>query len=370
MSTLWINAGELSGDVQAGALLAALAALDPDLKAVGMGGDSLAAAGQDNLFRVEELSVMGVVEVVASLPRILRLLGRIKAGLAEVRPDAVLLVDAPDFNFRVARMAHELGIPVYYFIPPKLWAWRSGRVNFLRQHVRRVFSILPFEVDFYRRHGLDVAYVGNPLVDLVDRASIDAVRPVPGRIGLMPGSRRTEVESLLPVFAGAADLLLPRFPHLEFHCIRAPHFSEEYLRRFWTSATSLRFQPAEGRYAFMRTCQCMLAASGTATLETGLAGVPTLVAYKVHPLSAFIGRRVLNVPWISLPNLILNRAAFPEHIQAEANPEPVARRVASWLDNPAALAAMIRDLDELRALCGPPGSVPRAARAVLDALRG
>lgn len=369
MSTLWINAGELSGDVQAGALLAALTRLDPTLKAVGMGGDNLARAGQDNLFRVEELSVMGVVEVLASLPRIMRLLGRIQARMAEVRPDAVLLVDAPDFNFRVARMAHKLGIPVYYFIPPKLWAWRSGRVRFLQRHVRRIFSILPFEVDFYRRHGLDVVYVGNPLVDLVDRAAFDALVPVPGRIGLMPGSRRKEVESLLPAFAGAADLLLPRFPHLEFYCIRAPHFREDYLRRLWTSAAPLRFQPAEDRYAFMRTCQCMLAASGTATLETGLAGVPTVVAYKVHPLSAFIGRRVLNVSWISLTNLILGRTAFPEHIQADADPGPLARRVAGWLDEPAALAAIGRDLDELRTLCGPPGSAERAARAVLDALQ-
>lgn len=370
MSTLWINAGELSGDVQAGALLTALSRLDPGLRAVGMGGDNLARAGQDNLFRVEELSVMGVVEVLTSLPRILRLLGRIKARMAEVRPDAVLLVDAPDFNFRVARMASGLGIPVYYFIPPKLWAWRSDRVRFLQRHVRRIFSILPFEVDFYRRRNLDVVYVGNPLVDLVDRAALDAITPVPGRIGLMPGSRRKEVESLLPAFSGAADLLLPRFPNLEFHCVRAPHFSEDYLRRFWTSPAPLRVQPAEGRYAFLRTCQCVLAASGTATLETGLAGVPTVVAYKVHPLSAFIGRRVLNVPWISLTNLILNRTTFPEHIQADADAGPLARRVAGWLDDPASLAAIHRDLDDLRALCGPPGSAERTARAVLEALRG
>ncbi|MCH5276894.1 MAG: lipid-A-disaccharide synthase [Desulfovibrionaceae bacterium] len=368
MRTLWINAGELSGDVQAGALLSALTRLAPGLRVVGMGGDNLAAAGQENLFRVEELSVMGVVEVLTSLPRILRLLRRIKASLAALRPDAVLLVDAPDFNFRVARMAHALGIPVYYFIPPKLWAWRSGRVRFLRRHVRRVFSILPFEVDFYKRHHMDVRYVGNPLVDLVNRAAMDAIRPVAGRIGLMPGSRRKEVESLLPAFSGAADLALARFPRLEFHCIRAPHFSEEYLRSFWSSAAPLHFQPAEGRYAFMRSCQCIMAASGTATLESGLTGTPTLVAYKVHPVSAFIGRRVLNVPWISLTNLILNREAFPEHIQAEAAPGPLARRLIHWLDNPAALNAMQRDLDELRILCGPPGSAERAARAVLEVL--
>lgn len=369
MTTLWINAGELSGDVQAGALLSALRALAPDVRAVGMGGDNLAAAGQDNLFRVEELSVMGAVEVLTSLPRILGLLGRIKRRLAEARPDAVLLVDAPDFNFRVARMAHALGIPVYYFIPPKLWAWRTGRVRFLQRYVRRIFSILPFEVDFYRRHGVDVTYVGNPLVDLVDRAAIEAIAPVPGRIGLMPGSRKKEAEALLPAFSGAADLLRQRFPELSFHCIRAPHFSEAYLRRFWTSPAPLHMEPSEGRYAFMRTCQCMLAASGTATLETGLAGVPTLVAYKVHPLSALVGRMVLNVSWISLTNLIMDRTVFPEHIQADADPAPLARRVSAWLTEPEHFAAMARDLDELRERCGPPGSAVRAARAVLNALR-
>ena len=369
MTTLWINAGELSGDVQAGALLNALRSLAPGLKAVGMGGDALARAGQHNLFRVEELSVMGAVEVLTSLPRILSLLKRIRHTLAEVRPDAILLVDAPDFHFRVARMAQALGIPVYYFIPPKLWAWRSGRVRFLQSHVKRIFSILPFEVDFYHRHGVEVTYVGNPLVDLVDWPSLEAIKPMPGRIGLMPGSRRREVESLLPAFSGAADLLLKDIPDLSFHCIRAPHFSEAYLRQFWTSRAPLLMEPPEGRYAFMRTCQCILAASGTATLETGLAGVPTLVAYKVHPLSALLGRMVLNVPWISLTNLILGREVFPEHIQHEADPLPLAHRIRQWLLEPASLAVIREDLDELRRRCGPPGSAEQAARALLEELQ-
>ena len=145
MKTLWINAGELSGDLQGGALLAALRRYAPEtsLRVVGMG-------------RVEELSVMGIVEVLTSLPRIFGLLGRIRREMEHIRPDAVLLIDAPEFNFRVAKIAHRLGIPVYYFIPPKVWAWRTGRVKFLKKHIRRIFSILPFEVDFYHAHGMDV----------------------------------------------------------------------------------------------------------------------------------------------------------------------------------------------------------------------
>ena len=199
MKHIWINAGELSGDMQAAALLSALREREPDLRATGMGGPNLARAGQKNLFRVEALSVMGIAEVLTALPRALRMLARIKEELAALRPDAVVLVDAPEFNFRVAKTAHGLGIPVYYFIPPKIWAWRTGRVRFLHRHVRRLFCILPFEPDFYARYGVAVDYVGNPLVDMVQWPELETLSPVSGRIGLMPGSRRKEVEASCPV---------------------------------------------------------------------------------------------------------------------------------------------------------------------------
>ena len=370
MKTLWINAGEISGDLQGGALLSALRDITPegDLRVVGMGGDNLARAGQENLLRVEELSVMGIVEVITSLPRIFGLLRRIRREMARVRPDAVLLIAAPEFNFRVAKIAHALGIPVYYFIPPKVWAWRTGRVKFLKRHVRRIFSILPFEVDFYRAHGMDVTYVGNPLVDLVDYEGIRDVAPVPHRIGLMPGSRRKEVDSLMPAFAGAADLLVKTFPDLEFHCVRASNFSAEYLRSLWNVDAPLVMHDGSDRYRLMRTFQCIMAASGTATLETGLAGVPTLVAYKVSPLSYQIALRVIKVKWISLTNLIMNRTVFPEHIEKEADPAPMARRVEDWLTHPQKLEEIIRDLDELRERCGSRGSALRAAEALAGAL--
>ena len=366
MKTLWINAGELSGDLQGGALLSALREYAPEdaLRVVGMGGDNLARAGQENLLREEQLSVMGIVEVITSLPRIFGLLRRIRREMERIRPDAVLLIDAPEFNFRVAKIAHRLGIPVYYFIPPKVWAWRTGRVKFLKEHVRRIFSILPFEVDFYREHGMDVTYVGNPLVDLVDYESIRDVPPVQNRIGLMPGSRRKEVESLLPAFSGAAALLAERFPELEFHCIRASSFSEEYLRSLWKAPVPLVMHDGKDRYRLMRTFPCIMAASGTATLETGLAGVPTLVAYKVSPLSYQIALHVLKVKWISLTNLIMNRTVFPEHIEKDADPAPLAARMEEWLSRPEILEGIRRDLDELREKCGKPGSAKRAAEAL------
>ncbi|MBQ4615824.1 MAG: lipid-A-disaccharide synthase [Mailhella sp.] len=370
MKTLWINAGEISGDLQGGSLLSALREFAPEsqLRVVGMGGDNLARAGQENLLRVEELSVMGIAEVFSALPRIFGMLRRIRREMERIRPDAVLLIDAPDFNFRVAKIASRLGIPVYYFIPPKVWAWRTGRVNFLRDHVKRVFSILPFEVPFYQKHGMDVTYVGNPLVDIVDYAGIRHIQPEHHRIGLMPGSRRKEVESLLPAFAKCAQKLVQKYPDLKFHCIRASNFTEEYLRSLWNCDVPLVMEDGTDRYRFMRSCQCIMAASGTATLETGLADVPTLVAYKVSPLSYWIGTHVLKVKWISLTNLILNRTCFPEHIQHEADPEPLFQRMDQWLSEPAILEAMHRDLDELRTLCGQPGSARRAAEALWKTL--
>ncbi|MCQ2445080.1 MAG: lipid-A-disaccharide synthase, partial [Mailhella sp.] len=243
------------------------------------------------------------------------------------------------------------------------------RVKFLREHVRRIFSILPFEVGFYRSHGMEVTYVGNPLVDLVDYESIKEISPVKGRIGLMPGSRRKEIESLLPEFSRAASLLAERFPGLTFHCIRSGNFTEERLRSLWSSSVPLVIENPEGRYRFMRSCEFILAASGTATLETGLAGVPTLVAYKVSPLSYWVATHMLKVRWISLTNLILNRCAFPEHIEKAADAEPLAERMGSWLENPGILETMRKDTEELRTLCGEPGSALRAAAALWSELQ-
>ena len=367
--TLWINTGELSGDMQAAALLGALRQREPDLVAVGMGGSYLEAQGQENLLRVEDLSVMGIAEVVSAIPRALRMLGVIKEQLRRLRPAAVLLVDAPEFNFRVARIAHELGVPVLYFIPPKVWAWRTGRVHFLRRHVRKLYCILPFEPAFYAAHGLAVDYVGNPLVDMVNFPALKGIAPLPDRVGLMPGSRRKELEALLPLFGETARLLHQRQPQLTFHCLRAPNVTETALRALWPADIPLTVEEPDNRYAFMRTCQALLVASGTATLETALAGVPTVVTYKVSPLSGFVGRWLIKVPYVSLPNLIANAEVFPELLLDKATPPQMATALSRllpslWSDS-TTRETMLAGMDEVRQRCGSGGSAERAADCLL-----
>ena len=365
MKTIWINAG----DMQAAALLTALREREPELAAIGMGGPNLARAGQKNLFRVESLSVMGIMEVLTALPRALHMLSRIKKEMARLRPDAVVLVDAPEFNFRVAKIAHGLGIPVYYFIPPKIWAWRTGRVRFLQRYVKRLFCILPFEPAFYAKHGVQVDYIGNPLVDMVNWPKLEKIEPIKGRIGLMPGSRRKEVEALLPEFGKAARILLQQGRDVTFHCLRAPNMPEEKLRALWPSDVPVVFDAPEDRYTAMRRCGCMLAASGTATLETALAGVPTVVSYRVAPFSALVGRLLIKVKWVSLTNLIMQKELFPELLQERATGEMMASQLAAWLDIPPQIEAVRAELAELRRRCGEPGSAARAAQKLLEALK-
>ena len=357
MKTIWINAGELSGDMQAAALLTALREREPELAAIGMGGPNLARAGQKNLFRVESLSVMGIMEVLTALPRALHMLSRIKKEMARLRPDAVVLVDAPEFNFRVAKIAHGLGIPVYYFIPPKIWAWRTGRVRFLQRYVKRLFCILPFEPAFYAKYGVQVDYIGNPLVDMVNWPELKKIEPIKGRIGLMPGSLPQGSGSASAGFGKAARILLQQGRDATFHCLRAPNMPEEKLRALWPSDVPVVFDAPEDRYTAMRRCECMLAASGTATLETALAGVPTVVSYR--------GRAVFRVGRASADQGQMGQPDQPDHAKRTVSRAVAGARhrrndglpkLAAWLDIPPQIEAVRAELAELRRRCGEPGS--------------
>jgi lipid-A-disaccharide synthase len=237
--------------------------------------------------------------------------------------------------------------------------------------VRRLISILPFEVDFYKRRGMDIDYVGNPLVDIVDYPSLRHILPNPDLVGLFPGSRQREVSALLPEFGRAARILSSRFPRLVFACVRAPGLEETLLRECWPADIPLSFEEPAERWSFMRKCRLLLAASGTATLESALAGVPTLVAYRVSPLSSYLVRALIRVPYISLPNLILNKAVFPELLQEACTGEALAEAAAPWLSPGSAevlLAGIRRDFDEIRRRLGAPGAPARAAALILEDL--
>lgn len=369
MGPLWISAGELSGDMHGARLINALRKRNPDLAFLGMGGPHMAAEqGFIPLFRIEELSVMGVTEVIRQLPGILRLLSRIRQALAEKRPRAVIVIDAPSFHFRVIKAARSLGIPVYYYISPKAWAWKESRARFIKENVRRLISILPFEVDFYKRFGMNIDYVGNPLVDMVDWERIKGITPVPGKIGLLPGSRNREITSLVPEFGKAARILLEKLPHLQFHMVRAPGIAGEKLRELWPAGVPLTIAPPDNRYAFMRECEMLIAASGTVTLEAALAETPTLAAYRVSPVTYALGKAFIKIPYISLSNLILDKPLFPELLQKDAEGPNLAAKALEWLapgNGGRPLDAVRGELAGLRSRMGEPGAADRAAGIIL-----
>jgi lipid-A-disaccharide synthase len=366
---IWINAGEASGDMHGAGLMRAMGAACPGARFTGMGGGAMRRAGADVLHDASEISIMGLPAICSALPRLLRLLSTLKAELKRLKPAAVVLIDCPDFNFRLARIAKRLGIPVYYYISPQVWAWRPGRVEFLRENTRRVLCILPFEPDFYRSRGMEVDFVGHPLLDELPLSELDALPVDPDRVAVLPGSRRREVEDLLPRFALACRELMAFRPSLRFSLVRAPGMDRDFLARFWpadppTGLPTDWVEPGE-RYPAMRRAALALAASGTVALETGLIGTPTIVAYRLAPLSWFIANRLVKLDFVSLPNLILNREVFPELLQQRATPELMAAHARTWLSDPA-LAARTRELlAGLRGSLGRHGAPERAAALIL-----
>lgn len=368
--TIWINACEASGDMHGAALMAELLEMRPGLSFEGVGGPAMAAAGQEQVYTMADLSLVGVTEVLASLPRILGMFRTIKQRLKERPPKALVLIDAPDFNFRLARMAHGLGIPVYYYISPQVWAWRSGRVKFLERYCRKVLCILPFEKDFYASRGVDVEYVGHPLLDLLPLgdAEADVAGHDPKRIGILPGSRRKEIARLLPRFASTAEILHQVRPDLRFSLVRAPGVTREKLAALWPSAVPVEYVAPEERYQAMGDCALILASSGTATLEAALLGTPCIVAYRMSFFTALLAWFFVHVSHISLPNLILNKRVFPELIQYKAHESRMLAWARRWLDEPDALAEVRSELVRLRRIMGGPGAARRAASLILDSL--
>lgn len=373
---LWLSAGEPSGDAHGAALLRALARQAPGTTFTGMGGPQMCAAGLESKaygapLAMERLSVMGVTEVLAKLPGILRLIREYKRRLRVERPDAVVVIDAPDFHFRVIPAAKALGIPVFYYISPKIWASREKRVRFIQRHVDKMLCILPFEQAFYARHGVDVAYVGNPLMDDFDFERLDRVLPTPNRVCLLPGSRRREVETLMPLFAATAERLTDL--ELDYFLPLAPTVREEQVRAHWPERLPLTVHPTEERPAFyeqVRSAWIAWAASGTVTLETALLGAPTLVAYRLSAVTAALYRRFIRVPYVSLPNLIMGREVFPELLQDMATPETLAMSARAWLEHPDVLRGVREGLAPLREMMGEPGASDRAATLILEDLPG
>ncbi len=363
---VWVSAAETSADMHGAELIASLKRLAPQVVVRGMGGPAMREQAFTADFRSEQLSVMGLTEVIEYLPRILRLLRQTRQRLADLRPDVVVVIDSPDYHFRIARAAHALGIPVVYYIAPQAWAWRKGRVRFLRRFVDKLLCILPFEQEWFQEHGVDTEFVGHPFMDQIDFRELRALPVSRQRIALLPGSRMKEVKVLLPRFAEAARLLLAQYPDLEFSLVRAPSIEKPDIRALWPQELPLTLIDAAERYLEIRRSCVALAASGTATLECALLGTPTVVSYALSGLSYRVGRLLIKVPFIAMPNLILGEQVFPEYIQHQATGPALAGQVSAWLQNPEELDTIHKKLATLPERLGLGGASDNAARAVLQ----
>lgn len=363
-----IVAGEASGDLHAANLLRALRSLAPGAEAFGVGGGRLRAEGLECIARSEELSVMGLAEVLRHLPRLLRLARRVRTEGVARRPDVAVLVDSPDFNLPLAKHLHRAGVPVAIYISPQLWAWRSGRVRRIRRDVRRVLCILPFEVEFYERNGVAAEYVGHPLVDELAPVMASPAERDPMAVALLPGSRWHEVSALLPGMAEALRLLAERRPGVRGRLIVAPGLDPDRLLPLAGPARELLDVVLADRHRALSGCAAAMVASGTATLECALLDVPMVVGYRLHGLTYALARRLVKVPHVALANLVAGERLAAELVQGAFTPERLAAEVERLLGE--AGEVQRQGLARVRARLGEPGASARAAAAVVAVAGG
>jgi len=369
-------AGEVSGDLHGSHLVEAIHRIDPEIQFFGVGGEGLKRVGMRLLHHSQSLSVVGITEVFVKLRSILKALRTLKRSLEREKPDLVILIDFPDFNLRLAKIAHRKGIPILYYISPQVWAWRPGRVKLIARLVKKMVVLFPFEVPLYEAAGVDVEWVGHPLLDIVrptlsKEMALQQFGLDPGRrtIGLLPGSRIHEIERLLPSLLASAQLLQKEIPDLQFVIPLAPGVSRATLSSRMNSI-SVPVTVVEGfTYDVMNLCELLITASGTATLEAAILGKPMIIIYKVSFSTYWIGRALVRVNHIGLPNLVAEKEIALELIQKDVNPQRIVEEAFRILRDPLLSRKMTESMGEVRHKLGEPGAAERAGRIICSMLR-
>ncbi len=368
---VYIIAGEASGDLHGGNLVKELfkVALPGELSIRAWGGDRMAAAGAEVVKHYRELAFMGFTQVIMNLRTILRNIDTCKADIENFKPDALILIDYPGFNLRIAEWAHAKGIPVHYYISPQVWAWKKGRVRTIKKVVDRMYVILPFEKDWYAKCGMEVEFVGHPLLDAIEQEGRTDLKPLPGDDGrpvvaLLPGSRRQEIARMLPLMVQVAE----RFSEYRFVMAAAPSVPDAvYQEGIGTAPITL----VNGRtYDVLRHARAALVTSGTATLETALFGIPEVVCYSGSALNVWIAKRLVDIRFISLVNLIMDREVVHELIQSDLTADALADELSCLMADGPYRKNMLVDLTTLRDKLGGPGASAHVANAVWISLSG
>ena len=369
-------AGEVSGDLHGSHLMEAIQRIDPDIQFFGIGGEGLEGAGMKLLYHSQSLSVVGITEVLLKLRSILKALRGLKKSLDRERPDLVILIDFPDFNLRLAKMAHQRGIPILYYISPQVWAWRPKRINLIARLVKKMIVLFPFEVPLYEAAGVDVEWVGHPLLDIVKPTLAKekafqqfGLNPKRRTVGLLPGSRIREVERLLPPLLGSAHLLQKEIPDLQFIIPLAPGIPKTMLSSRMENI-SAPVKVVEGfTYDVMNLSELLITASGTATLEGAILGKPMIIIYIVSLPTYWVGRALVRLDHIGLVNLVAEKDIVPELIQKDVNPQRIADEAFRILRDPILSRKMTDSMGEVRQKLGEPGAAQRAAHIVVSLLR-
>ena len=361
--------GEASGDVHGANLVKALHRRDANLKIFGVAGEQLQQTDFEALFNVSKLTGMGLVELAGNLRNIWQAYQILRHSLKQRRPDLLILIDFPDFNLRLARIAKSLRIPVLYYISPQIWAWRRGRVRQIAKSVDRMAVVFPFEVDFYRRHGVNVTFVGHPLLETISvQQSREAVLarygldPKKTTVALLPGSRHGEVSRHLPTMLAAAAQMQAT-DKAQFFCLRASTIDVGDLRAM-IADTRIPIVDRD-RYDAVRAADVVWTASGTATLETALLTRPMVIVYRMSWLTYLIARLLVRVEHIGLVNLIAGKRLVPELIQSDFNPQQLIAESRRMLNDEEARLGIIEELTRLRDRLGSPGAADRVAEIAL-----
>jgi lipid-A-disaccharide synthase len=360
----YIISGEASGDLHGSNLIKALHQQDNAAEIRAWGGDKMAAAGATLVKHYRDLAFMGFVEVVKHLGTILRNIDFCKRDITTYKPDVLVLIDYPGFNLRIAKWAHEQGIRIVYYISPQVWAWKEGRVKDIRQYIDKMLVILPFEKDFYAKHNYEVEYVGHPLLEVV--AEEKKEQPVPlytdkPIVALLPGSRAMEIGKKLPLMLKMVE----RFPDYQFVVAGAPAQPDEVYNKIIGASPVMLLR--NDTYNLLKQAKAALVTSGTATLETALFGLPQVVCYRGNPLSFWLAKQLVKVPYISLVNLIMNREVVKELIQNGMNESALEKELRAILTGGTYRERMLSDYTELWSKLADNGSPSaKAAAAVVE----
>ena len=364
----YIIAGEASGDLHASNLIKQLKLLDSSAMIRGWGGDLMKSQGVDLIKHYSDLAFMGFIEVIANLKTILSNIEFCKNDLMHFQPDVLILVDYPGFNLRIAKFAHSIGFKVFYYISPQVWAWKQSRVHSIKKTVDMMFVILPFEKDFYKKFDYDVSFVGHPLLDVIEEEKtsenffLENELPAKPVIALLPGSRRQEISTMLPVMMSVQD----EFTEYQFVIGAAPSVPTKFYNSL-IGNTEIKI--VYGRsYDLLRVSKAALVTSGTATLETALFEVPEVVCYKGNALSYQIARQLVKVKYISLVNLILDKPALKELIQSDFNKENLIRELKKLLYDASCRNEMLHSFKEIKKILGGKGASERTAKEMYSLL--